>query len=149
MKIPHKIIGIHKLRDAAICLEFERLINDSDYTMIKDIQKAVAEKFKLSERRILQIVRANHAYIPMDKEWEKRKRINLLKNEIKKKEKEGSKKDLADLLDQLRVETEGNKLEHSGKIDTGEVKIVIISNEGNKGNSSNSEGLSREVFTER
>lgn len=129
MRLPEKIIGNNKIRDAAICLEFERLIEDDRYTQIKMIQQAVAEKFELSERRILQIVRLNHAYIPLDKAWEKKKRINRLKIEIKQKEK--SNKDVADLLDQLRVEVEGNKIEHSGKIEGGTIifnKIDIHKN---------------------
>jgi len=113
MKIP-EIKSHNKIRDASICIEFERLIEDENYTQIKMIQKAVAEKFELSERRILQIVRENHAYIPLDKAWEKKKRITRLRMEIKQKEK--SNKDVADLLDQLRIEVEGNKLEHSGSI---------------------------------
>ena len=107
MIIPEKIIGRNKIRDAAICVEFEACLEDKKYLSLESVQRAVAEKFKLCERRILQIVRDNHAYIPIDRAWEKKKRINRLRVEIKQKEK--SNKDVADLLEQLRVEIEGDK----------------------------------------
>ena len=107
MIIPEKIIGRNKIRDAAICVNWERLIEDKNYPTIESIKTALSLKFKLSELRIFQIVRANHAYIPTDKKWEKTKRIHRLKLEIKQQEK--SKKDVADLLDQLRIEMEGEK----------------------------------------
>jgi len=69
--------------------------------------KQIAERFNLTERRIQQILRTNHAFVPIDREWEKRKRIHILKTEIAKKER--SNKDKADLLNQLRTEIEGEK----------------------------------------
>jgi hypothetical protein len=45
--------------------------------------------------------------MPIDKEWEKRKRIVLLKRQIASKP--NSQKDMADLLEQLRREIEGDK----------------------------------------
>lgn len=98
MKLPKDIKGRHKVRDAEICLLWDR--DDMEINVI-------AEKTKLTERRIRQILRTNHAFIPIDKEWEKRKRIRRLQNEIKSKPK--SAKDVADLLEQLRREIEGDK----------------------------------------
>jgi len=106
MKLPSKIIGRNKIRDAAICINWEELIEDKIYPTIESIKEALSKKFELTEARIYQIVRENHAYIPHNKEWEKKKRINRLKLEIKKKE--ASNKDVVDLMEQLRIEIEGN-----------------------------------------
>jgi hypothetical protein len=67
----------------------------------------IAEKKNLTERRIQQILRTNHAFVPRDKEWEKSQRIWRLKREISQTGK--SKKDVVDLLAQLRLEIEGEK----------------------------------------
>ena len=87
MKLPEKIIGRHKIRDAHICLLWER--DDLDV-------KVISEKKKLTQRRIEQILRTNHVYVPIDKEWEKRKRIKRLKSEINKTE--SSNKDVLYLM---------------------------------------------------
>ena len=73
MKIP-QIHGRHKIRDAAICKEWA--------VDLKSFSE-VAEKFVLTERRIRQILITNHAFIPIDKEWEKKKRIQRLQTWIK------------------------------------------------------------------
>jgi len=107
MKLPDKIVGRNKIRDLAICKRFEELLDDPQYPTIESVKKQVALQFNFSEIYIYKIVRRNNAYIPIDKEWEKRKRINRLKVEIKNKEK--STKDVADLMEQLRKEIEGDK----------------------------------------
>jgi hypothetical protein len=98
MIIPEKIKGRHKIRDAKICLLWDR-----DSLSPEEI----GIKFGLTKLRILQILRTNHLALPIDKEWEKRKRIALLRRHIAKKP--SSSKDVADLLEQLRREIEGDK----------------------------------------
>jgi len=41
--------------------------------------KAIALKYKLTQLRIEQILRANHAYIPIDREYERKRRMRNLK----------------------------------------------------------------------
>jgi len=98
MKLPDKIKGRHKVRDAKIC-----------YTWIEELDtfQEIAEKFGLTERRVRQILVTNHSYLPLDREWEKKKRIHALKLSIKKSKE--SSKDRADLLLQLKHELEGEK----------------------------------------
>ena len=113
MKIPKEIKGRNKIRDAAICVDWEELMEDENYPTINSIKAGLAIKFKLTELRIWQIVRLNHAYIPINKELERRKRIWELRRDIKSAGK--SKKDKADLLEQLRGEIEGiNTLGNKG-----------------------------------
>jgi hypothetical protein len=118
MKLP-EIKGRNKIRDAAICTDWEKLIDDKAYPTKEEIKSALAVKYQLSELRIWQIVTSNHAYIPTDKALEKAKRIWELKLEIKNAGK--SKKDKADLMEQLRGELEGVNSGNKG------VAIQIIS----------------------
>src|SRR4030042_233225 len=102
MKLPEKILGQNKIRDAGICNEWmSKSLNSEE----------LAEKLNLTERRILQILRTNHAFIIIDKEWEKKKRIHRRNRWIKDREKNGeaSKKDLDDLLEANRREIEGER----------------------------------------
>ena len=98
MKIPDKIPGRHKIRDAHICLLWDR-----DCMTVQQI----AEKKKFTERYIYKILSRNHMFIVIDKEWEKKKRIHRLQVAIKKAGYE-TKKDMFDLDEQLRKEIEGN-----------------------------------------
>lgn len=106
MKIPTEIKGRNKIRDAAICYDWEKAIEDKEYLTKEAIKSALALKYELSELRIWQIVTGNHAYIPTNKALEKKKRIWDLKLDIKNAGQ--SKKDKADLLEQLRKEIEGD-----------------------------------------
>jgi hypothetical protein len=109
MKIPEKIIGRNKIRDAAICNMFEEL-NESESLeneTLGMIYSRISEKFNLTERQIFRILRTNHAVFPIDRDWEKKKRINRLKREIAKKPV--SQKDVADLMEQLRKEIDGER----------------------------------------
>ena len=92
------IKGIHPIRDYKICSCW-----CDDHLSFKEI----GEKFNLTERRVRQILMLNHAFKPLDKEWEKKKRIQKLQRAIK--DAPDSKKDVADLIDQLRRELEGDK----------------------------------------
>jgi hypothetical protein len=100
MKLPEKIKGRNKIRDAKIVVGYKK--EGLHYSEL-------AEKFKLTERRILQILSTNHSFIKRDKEWEKEKRIALLNQWVKKNPE--TKKDTAEILELLRKEIEGDKPE--------------------------------------
>lgn len=104
MKIP-LIEGRNKIRDAKIC----SLYADGNKTI-----EEVAEQFKLTSRRINAILYKNRQFLKIDRDWEKTKRVHLINKLIKNAAP--CKKDVADLLDQLRIEVEGNKVEHSGEV---------------------------------
>lgn len=107
MKLP-QIVGNNKIRDARIC----SLYADDNKTTEK-----IGELFKLTPRRIRAILYANREFLKSDKEWEKTKRVNHLKRLLKKHPGSIGNKCTLDILDQLRVEIEGNKVEHSGSIE--------------------------------
>ena len=110
MKLP-EIYGNNKIRDFKILQLFNDGMSETD----------IAISFLISQSRVSQIVYRNRTLLNADKELEKIKRINLIKRQIKKAG--DSKKDVADLIDQLRVETEGNKVEHSGKIGGSQINV--------------------------
>ena len=96
MKLP-KIATRHKIRDAKIC----RLWADGIIST-----KQIGEQFKLTETRIRAIVTRNHEFINWEIGIEKKRRIRWLKKQIALAGR--SKKDSADLQDQLKTELEGN-----------------------------------------
>ena len=112
MKLPEKIKGRNRVRDGAIVLYFKR--DKMDYPFL-------AEKFGLTERRILQILIKNHAYVKRDKVWEKEKRINILERLVRSKGNKTSK-DIVDLLAEIRKEIEGDQ----GGIDSSKGDTYII-----------------------
>lgn len=114
MKLPADIKSNHKLRDAKICLLWSR-----DNMTMKDI----GSRFGITLSRVQQIISNNKHLIKIDKEYEKLKRLATLKRMLEKHPEEIGKKDTLDILDQMRIETEGNKVEHSGQT---QEKIVII-----------------------
>jgi len=114
MKIP-EIVTRHKIRDAKICDLFLDGELDTDQ---------IGGQVGISGRQVRRILYANRSVLKLDKEYEKIKRIIWLKKQIKKRG--DTKQDSAALMDQLRVETEGNKVEHSGKIEGPEQRIVIV-----------------------
>jgi hypothetical protein len=131
MKIPKAIKGRNKIRDAAICVDWEKAIEDKQYATKEEIKTVLGLKYKLSELRIWQIVTSNHSYIPSDKALEKTKRIWELKLDIKNAVK--SKKDKADLLEQLRGEIEGiNTLGNKGGL---AIQIINYGQSSNPGGS--------------
>jgi hypothetical protein len=105
MKLPEKIKGRNRIRDGAIVLLFKR--DDIDFP-------SLAEKFNLTERRIMQILATNHAFVKRDKEWEKEKRINVLKRLLEKHPSLIAKKSTIDILEQIRKEIDGDEIKHSG-----------------------------------
>lgn len=114
MKLP-QIATKHKIRDAKIC----RLWAADNISMDE-----IGKRFKISATRVHQIISANRHLIKIDKEYEKLKRLNHLKNLLKKHPESLGKKGTLDILDQMRMEIEGNKIEHSG-VDTS-TKIFIL-----------------------
>lgn len=100
MKLPEKIKGKNKIRDAAIVNDFKFF--DLDFLEL-------SEKYKLTERRIQQILATNHAFIKRDKDWEKEKRINRLQRRLKTAKP--TTKDELEILAEIRKELEGDKLD--------------------------------------
>ena len=111
MKLPEKIKGRNKIRDGAIVLYFKR--EGSDFLEL-------TEMFKLTERRIRQILAKNNAFIKRDKEWEKEKRINLLNRRLKTANP--TSKDELEILSELRKEIEGDESGQKSR----DSKIIII-----------------------
>lgn len=68
---------------------------------------SIAGRVGLSVRRINAILYTHKECLKVDVDWEKTKRIHWLKSEIEKKQT--SRKDKADLIEQLRKEIEGDK----------------------------------------
>lgn len=127
MKLPEKIIGRNRIRDGQIVVCWKKQDMSTD---------EIATKFKLSQRRIEQILRVNHAFIKIDKEWEKDKRIHWLKNQLSKKK--DTTRDAMDIQDALRKEIEGD-----GEQSQRETKVIII-REGN-GNTNSKRDVSGSV----
>ncbi len=99
MKVPSEIKGKNRVRDFAICM---------DYIQGKRPEEIVASrKLEISARRVEQIVYANSAFVNPRVAWPKSKRIHELQRMIENAGE--TKKDKADLLDQLRKEVEGDR----------------------------------------
>ena len=97
MKIP-KVIGKKRIRDARIC----KLWAD-DLLSIEELSR----KLNLTVRRIQQILYVNKDFVKSNQDWEKTKRKRWLRKQIHKAG--NSRKDPADLVNQLRIEEEGDK----------------------------------------
>jgi hypothetical protein len=97
MKIPD-VFGRNKIRDAAICKYYVQ--DDVDVLIL-------SERFKLSPSSIYRVLYKNRKFLEYDKNWEKIKRIHWLKKQVSVKSI--SKKDPADLVEQIRKEIEGDK----------------------------------------
>jgi len=97
LKIP-KLRGINKIRDSKII---------SLWVTTSMTSQEIADKFELSAKRIEQIIYTNADLVKINKDQEKNMRILRLKKEIAQKKE--SKKDVADLMEQLRKEIEGEK----------------------------------------
>lgn len=99
MKLPAEVVSKrHKIRDYQIV----KLYAEGEMN-----QYEIAEKFGLTQGRIQQICFANRHLMTGFHDWEKAKRINWLKGQIKKNGQ--SKKDPADLMEQLRKEMDGDQ----------------------------------------
>jgi hypothetical protein len=96
MKLPD-IKGRKKIRDFRICRMYMQ------GSMLEDI----ARTFNITIRRISAIIYNNRNILVADATYEKAQRIHWLKRQIAK-DKE-TKKDTAELIEQLRKEIEGDK----------------------------------------
>ena len=98
MKIPKDIVGRNKHRDLKILLDWAEGLMTFD---------GLAVKYELTQRRITQILMANHAYVKIDKDWEKKQRIHYIKSQMKTaKDTEANR---LSLQQELRTELEGDK----------------------------------------
>lgn len=98
MKLPTQIVTRNKVRDFEIC----RL-----YAEESQSQNEIGKVFDLTEARIGQILRKNKVLLSPDREWEKYKRINWIKRQIKKRG--DSHKDSLEMIDRLKIEIDGDK----------------------------------------
>lgn len=95
MKLP-QMTSKNKIRDYKICREYvyeNRPVTD------------IASTYGISTSRVYIILYRNRTLVSADKHWEKTKRIHKLKRWIGTRK---STKDPADLLNQIRVEIEGD-----------------------------------------
>ena len=97
MRLP-QVATRNKIRDYKICRMYV-----VDYMTMEEI----ASNFDITTSRIQQILYRNRHLLNLDRNYEKIKRINWLKRQIKKRG--DSERDSADLLTQLRAELEGEK----------------------------------------
>ena len=119
MKIP-QIHGRHKIRDTRIC----RLWAE-ECKSVEDI----SEMFNITVRRVHQIIYTNREFLKLDVQHEKNKRIHTL-NKLAKKKGETTRKDITDILEQLRKEIEGDKptVDMSTTNNYQQVEVVIDDN---------------------
>ena len=99
MKLPQEIKSKHRIRDFKICQLYIDGLRPQQI-------KTFGRKFKISVRRIEQILYENAAYVNPRVPWSKTKRIHTIQKWIGKKK---SKRDPADLIEQLRKEAEGDR----------------------------------------
>ena len=97
MEIPKEIVGRNKVRDTRICIEY---ISGKSPEEIHTY-----EWVSVSVRRIYNILFRNQEFINPRIMWPKARRVWMLQRMIDNAE--DSKKDKADLIEQLRKEVEG------------------------------------------
>lgn len=82
-----QMVGKNRKRDAHIC---------NLWASEKQATSQIAEAMQITERRVQQILEANHLSLSANKDWELIKDVHRIDVEIKKKT--SSRKDLADLI---------------------------------------------------
>lgn len=100
MILPKEINSRHKIRDAKIVQSF----------LEGKQQNIIAQEIGLTHQRVNQILYENRNLLLGDAKYEKAKRINYYKSQVKNEDgtlKESSK-DPADLIDNIRKEYEGD-----------------------------------------
>lgn len=104
MKLP-EIKSTNKIRDTYICLMY----------LEGKTQAEIAEdkRVNLSQAHVGRILYKHRDVLVYDKNYEKVKRVNQLKRILK--DAPPSKKDVTEVIDQIRNEIEGQKLEVTGK----------------------------------
>jgi len=121
MKIPSQIKSKHIIRDFDICRLYVEGYSSFEIKTLR--------KLDISVRRIEQIVYENKDFVKTNKEWHKTKRVQKLERQLrlKEKNKEESRKDVTDILDQLRREIEGDKpiIDQSQHTHYTKVEVVI------------------------
>jgi DNA-binding CsgD family transcriptional regulator len=100
MKLPAEIKTQHKIRDSKICILWAR----DGLT-----QEEIGEQFKLTATRIRQILYKNKHLLKIDREYEKLKRLGVLKKMLSKHPETIGKKDTIDIVKAMREETEESK----------------------------------------
>ena len=103
MKLPDIATKDKKLRirNIRICMLWAQELKTS---------QEIGETFGITIRRVQQILYANRDFVKENREWEKTKRIQWLRQQVKKRG--DTRKDSADLIEQLRKELEGDNSEH-------------------------------------
>lgn len=114
MAIPEDTLKKISIRNAKIVVSFKKFGMNTE---------ELSEKFKLTQRRIQQILAENHGFVKRDKEWEKEKRIHRLEQWLKDSKNKDTRKDPLEVQAELRKEIEGDGNDSSTK---GETKIIII-----------------------
>lgn len=99
MKMPSEIVGKNRVRDLSICMDYISGKTPEEITTLR--------KLNLSARRIEQILYANKTFVSKHIGWDKSKRIFLLQRMIK--DVTETRKDPADIIEQIRKEIEGDK----------------------------------------
>jgi len=100
MILPKDIVGQNKLRDLQIC---EAYCGDQN-------AEEIAEGFKLTERRVYYILQNNSEYVLKNVGWSKSKRIKMLQKIADNAGIQLSpKKDILNVIEQMRKEIEGDK----------------------------------------
>lgn len=100
MILPTSIITQHKIRDSKICMLWSR----EGRTL-----EEIGLRFNISATRVHQILYKNKDLIKVDKEYEKLKRLAVLKRMLHKHPESIGKKDTLDIVKALREEVEETK----------------------------------------
>lgn len=114
-------------RNKNLCQDYEDW-HDSELPKTESLEAfkiRLGAKYDLSERHVYQILRDTRTLIPINKEYEKRKRIDWLKRNIAKKG-DRTNKDTSDLMEQLRKELEGDKAQIENHIHNIAVNVKEI-----------------------
>jgi len=123
MMIPSDVVTRHKIRDSKILSLYSR----DSYSFAE-----IGIRFKISATRVGQIIYKNRHLLKIDQQFEKTKRINKLNRILAKKPETCIMKDAVDILDKLRIETEGK--DGSAGAGNPETKVIIIREAVTNGN---------------
>lgn len=116
MKIPEKIAGQNKVRDAKIILL---------YASGQQSMSQIANRYGITQQRVQAIIYRNRALLVYDQAFEKTKRVAHLNRLLKKHDNRMGKKTTLDIIDQLRSEVEGSG-NGSQSVGRGDTRVIII-----------------------
>ena len=116
MKLPTAVAGYHKIRDCKIC----SLYATDAWTL-----QEIAEKFKISTTRVNQIIYKNRALLKIDRDYEKVKRVHVLRKLLRKHPSDMGNKTTIDIVDALRTEADG-KNGSADQVERGDTRVIII-----------------------